>query len=136
MSFGDAFKTLSTWAANVNMALSAVQHRLASKKLKLPRCAAGRIISISTPWSSSAAAAPWGSALPGDEFCDEPYSTPRCGRSRRSRAAAVAGDAHWHTYKFLAALAPAHKIVAAHDQGEYVRQFLDVSVHARARRAG
>ena len=38
--------------------------------------------------------------------------------------------AHWHTYKFLAALAPAHKIVAAHDQGAYVRQFLDVSVAA------
>ena len=30
----------------------------------------------------------------------------------------------------LAALAPAHKIVAAHDQGAYVRQFLDVSVAA------
>lgn len=38
--------------------------------------------------------------------------------------------AHWHTYKFLAALAPAHKIVAAHDQGAYVQQFLDVSVAA------
>jgi hypothetical protein len=37
---------------------------------------------------------------------------------------------HWHSYKFLAALAPAHKIVAALDQGAYVRQFLDVSVKA------
>jgi hypothetical protein len=38
--------------------------------------------------------------------------------------------AHWHTYKFLAALTPAHKIVAATDQGAYVQQFLDVSVQA------
>jgi hypothetical protein len=37
---------------------------------------------------------------------------------------------HWHTYKFLAAMAPAHKILAAHDQGSYVRTFLDVAINA------
>jgi hypothetical protein len=38
--------------------------------------------------------------------------------------------AHWHTYKFLAALAPAHKILAAHDQRAYVRQFHDAAIAA------
>src|SRR5215218_6143018 len=37
---GDAFKTLSAWYSNANVALSAAQQRLASKKLKAPlvRC--------------------------------------------------------------------------------------------------
>jgi hypothetical protein len=38
--------------------------------------------------------------------------------------------AHWHSYKFLAALAPAHKILAAHDQGAYVQQYTDAAVTA------
>jgi hypothetical protein len=38
--------------------------------------------------------------------------------------------AHWHTYQFLAALAPAHKIVAADDQGAYVANFFDAATAA------
>ena len=68
---------------------------------------------------------------PGDEFCDEPYFyTSMWPEPSIPQLPLLPAMAHWHTYKFLAALAPAHKIVAAHDQGAYVRQFLDVSVAA------
>jgi hypothetical protein len=65
---------------------------------------------------------------PGDEFCDEPYFyTSMRPEPSIPKLPLLPAMAHWHTYKFLAALAPAHKIVAAHDQGEYVRRFLDVA---------
>ena len=129
---GDAFKTLGGWASNANTALTAVQHRLASKKLKAPvvRCwphhfdfdtlvdlGRGRTMGIGY--------------CPGDEFCDEPYFyTSMWPEPSIPKLPLLPAMAHWHTYKFLAALAPAHKIVAAHDQGAYVQQFLDVSVAA------
>jgi hypothetical protein len=68
---------------------------------------------------------------PGDEFCDEPYFyTSMWPEPAIPGLPLLPAMAHWHTYKFLAAMAPAHKIVAAHDQGVYVQQFLDVSVAA------
>ena len=73
---------------------------------------------------------------PGDEFCDEPYFyTSMWPEPSIPGLPLLPAMAHWHTYKFLAALAPAHKIVAAHHQGAYVRQFLDVSVRRRPPRA-
>jgi len=129
---GDAFRTLSAWCANASGALSVVQHRLVSKKLKAPvvRCwphhfdfdtlvelGRGRTMGLGY--------------CPGDEFCDEPYFyTSMWPEPSIPKLPLLPAMAHWHTYKFLAALAPAHKIVAAHDQGDYVRQFLDVSVTA------
>jgi hypothetical protein len=84
---GDAFGTLSAWSANASAALASVQQRLAGRKLKAPRVrcwphhfdfdclvALGRGRTMGVGF------------CPGDEFCDEPYSTRRCGRSRRSRA--------------------------------------------------
>jgi hypothetical protein len=68
---------------------------------------------------------------PGDEFCDEPYFyTSMWPEPSIPGLPLLPAMAHWHTYKFLAAMAPAHKIVAAHDQGAYVQQYLDVSVAA------
>jgi hypothetical protein len=129
---GDALKVLATWFANGNAALQDVQRRLAAKKLKAPpvRC-----------WPhhfdfDCAVALPRGRTMgigycPGDEFCDEPYFyTSMWPEPSIPGLPLLPAMAHWHTYKFLAAMAPAHKIVASHDQGAYVQQFLDVSVAA------
>jgi hypothetical protein len=129
---GDALGVLSTWYANSNAALVGVQKHLAARKLKAPpvRCwphqfdldclvdlGRGRTMGIGYS--------------PGDEFCDEPYFyTSMWPEPPIPGLPLLPAMAHWHTYKFLAALAPAHKIVAAHDQGAYVQQFLDVSVAA------
>jgi hypothetical protein len=129
---GDAFGTLSAWSANASAALASVQQRLAGRKLKAPRVrcwphhfdfdclvALGRGRTMGVGF------------CPGDEFCDEPYFyTSMWPEPSIPGLPLLPAMAHWHTYKFLAAMAPAHKIVAAHDQGAYVRTFLDVAVAA------
>jgi hypothetical protein len=129
---GDALKVLAAWYSNANAALGGVQKHLATKKLKAPavRC-----------WPhhfdlDCSVALPRGRTMgigysPGDEYCDEPYFyTSMWPEPFIPSLPLLPAMAHWHTYKFLAALAPAHKIVAATDQGAYVQQFLDVSVQA------
>jgi len=129
---GDSLKVLATWYGNAHAALDGVRKRLAAKRLKAPavRCwphhfdldcavdlGRGRTMGIGY--------------CPGDEFCDEPYFyTSMWPEPSIPGLPLLPAMAHWHTYKFLAAMAPAHKIVAAHDQGAYVQQFLDVSVAA------
>jgi hypothetical protein len=129
---GDALKTLAAWQANATMALAGVQEHLAAKRLKAPPVrswphhfdmdclvALGRGRSMGIGY------------CPGDEFCDEPYFyTSMWPEPSIPALPLLPAMAHWHTYKFLAAMAPAHKIYAALDQGAYVRQFLDVSVEA------
>jgi hypothetical protein len=129
---GDSLNTLAHWYANANAALTGVQKHLVARKLKAPpvRC-----------WPhhfdlDTLIALPRGRTIgigycPGDEFCDEPYFyTSMWPEPFIPALPLLPAMAHWHTYKFLAALAPAHKIVAAHDQGAYVRQYLDVAVKA------
>jgi hypothetical protein len=129
---GDALSVLAAWYSNANAALMGVQTHLAARKLKAPavRC-----------WPhhfdlDCLVALPRGRTMgigycPGDEFCDEPYFyTSMRPEPSIPGLPLLPAMAHWHTYKFLAALAPAHKIVAANDQGAYVQQFLDVSVKA------
>jgi hypothetical protein len=129
---GEALAVLATWYANADTALIGVQKHLAARRLKAPpvRC-----------WPhhfdlDCLVALPRGRNMgigycPGDEFYDEPYFyTSMWPEPSIPGLPLLPAMAHWHTYKFLAALAPAHKIVAAHDQGAYVQQFLDVSVSA------
>ena len=129
---GDALKVLASWYANANAALIGVQGHLTAKKLRAPPvrcwphhfdldCAVdlGRDRTMGIGY------------CPGDEFCDEPYFyTSMWPEPSIPALPLLPAMGHWHTYKFLAALAPAHKIVAATDQGAYVQQFLDVSVEA------
>ena len=123
----------SAWFANANAALGV---RAAAARGEEAEGAAGALLAASfrhgLRWSRSARGRAMGSAsVPATNSATSRISTPRCGRSRRFPALPLLpAMAHWHTYKFLAALAPAHKIVAAHDQGGYVRTFLDVAVAA------
>jgi hypothetical protein len=128
----DAFAAHADWYRNANVALATVQKELAARKLNAPpvRCwphhfdfdclvdlGRGRTIGLGY--------------CPGDEYCDEPYFyTSMWPEPPIPKLPLLPQPGHWHTYKFLAALAPAHKILAAHDQGAYVRRFLDVSVKA------
>ena len=129
---GGALTTLAAWYSNASAALIGVQKHLSARKLRAPavRC-----------WPhhfdlDCLVALPRGRTMgigycPGDEFCDEPYFyTSMWPEPSIPGLPLLPAMAHWHTYKFLAALAPAHKIVAAHDQGAYVKQFLDVSIAA------
>jgi hypothetical protein len=129
---GDAFKGHAAWYANAAGALGDVQKGLVARKLKAPavRCwphhfdldclvDLGRGRSMGLGY------------CPGDDFCDEPYFyTSMDPEPPIPKLPLLPAMAHWHTYKFLAAMAPAHKIMAAHDQGGYVRQYLAASVAA------
>ena len=132
--YGDAFKVLVHLGLErqrgARVACRSGSRRRSSRRR---RCAAGRIISISICLVDLGRGRTMGIGYcPGDEFCDEPYFyTSMWPEPSIPDLPLLPAMAHWHTYKFLAALAPAHhKIVAAHDQGDYVRQFLDVSVAA------
>jgi hypothetical protein len=129
---GEALAAHAAWFANAHAALDAVQKKLAARRLHAPpvRCwphhfdldtlvdlGRGRTMGIGY--------------CPGDEFCDEPYFyTSMWPEPPIPKLPLLPAMAHWHTYKFLAALAPAHKILAAHHQGAYVTQFLDAAVAA------
>jgi hypothetical protein len=129
---GEAFAGHAAWYANACAALSEVQKELARRELKAPlvRCwphhfdlnclvdlGRGRSMGIGY--------------CPGDDYCDEPYFyTSMVPEPFIPSLPLLPAMAHWHTYKFLAALAPAHKILAAHDQGAYVRQYLDAALAA------
>jgi hypothetical protein len=129
---GDALAVLSTWYSNSNAALAGVQKHLAARKLKAPpvRCWPTHF-DLDCPVDLGRGRTMGIGYCPGDEFCDEPYFyTSMWPEPSIPGLPLLPAMAHWHTYKFLAALAPAHKIVAAHDQGAYVQQFLDVSVAA------
>jgi len=132
---GDSLKVLATWFANANAALDGVQQRLAARKLKAPavRCWPHHF-DLDCPVELGRGRTMGIGYCPGDEFCDEPYFyTSMWPEPSIPGLPLLPAMAHWHTYKFLAAMAPAHKIVAAHDQGAYVQQFLDVSVAAALR---
>ena len=129
---GDALAVLSTWYSNSNTALAGVQKHLAGRKLKAPpvRCWPHHF-DLDCPVDLGRGRTMGIGYSPGDEFCDEPYFyTSMWPEPSIPGLPLLPAMAHWHTYKFLAALAPAHKIVAAFDQGAYVEQFLDVSVAA------
>jgi hypothetical protein len=129
---GEAFAVHATWFANAHAVLEEVRKDLLARRLKAPavRCwphhfdmdcvvdlGRGRTIGLGY--------------CTGDDFCDEPYFyTSMSPEPPIPMLPLLPAMAHWHTYKFLAAMAPAHKILAAHDQGAYVRQYMSASVAA------
>jgi hypothetical protein len=129
---GGALNVLALWYAHADAALAGVQKHLAARGLQAPpvRCWPHHF-DLDCPVSLPRGRSMGIGYCPGDEFCDEPYFyTSMWPEPSIPKLPLLPAMAHWHTYKFLAALAPAHKIVAANDQGDYVRQFLDVSVKA------
>ncbi len=129
---GDPLRALATWYANAYGMLGRMRDRLAARKLKAPpvRCwphhfdldslvTLGRGRSMGLGFS------------PGDEYCDEPYfyvtMHPEPSIPGLPLLPALG---HWHTHEFLAAFAPAHKIVAATDQPAFIEGFENAAIAA------
>ncbi len=125
-----AFEVLAVWFANGHDMLEYERSKLAAKKLNgsEPRCwphhldmdvivSFGRDQGMSVGFSQ------------GDNFCDEPhfylsiYPEPSI-----PGLPLLPAVGYWHTFKFLAAFAPAHKIVAATSPVAYCENFFDVAV--------
>jgi hypothetical protein len=129
---GEPLAVLATWYANANALLGQVQRGLKARKLMAPpvRCWPHHFdLDCAVPFGGDRGMGVGFS--PGDEYCDEPYFyVSMYPEPSIPGLPLLPALGHWHTYHFLAALAPAHKIVAAVDQGVYARDFLDVAVKA------
>jgi hypothetical protein len=133
------FEALSTWYANADGLLGRLRDQLAARKLKGPavRCWPHHFdLDSAVPFSKDHGK-DRGMALgfsPGDDYCDEPYFyVTMWPEPKIPELPLLPPQGHWHSYEFLAALAPAHKIVVAADQGAYVEAFFDVAVEAAIR---
>jgi hypothetical protein len=127
----DALVELAAWFANADYSLVRVQRQMIGRKLTASdvRCWPHHFdlaTLISFPTRGTDVTGYVGAGLsPGDEYYDEPYFYvsvyPKPDSASLPRLPKLG---HWHTYEFTAAVAPAHQIVAANNQGDEVDEFL------------
>ncbi len=128
----DPLRALSTWLGNANGMLGRMRDRLLQRKLKAPvvRCWPHHFDLDSLVTLGRGRSMGLGFA-PGDEYCDEPYFyVTMYPEPWIPDLPLLPALGHWHTYEFLAAFAPAHKIVAATDQAAFIELFEDAAVAA------
>jgi hypothetical protein len=128
----DSFETLAIWFANADGALRSVRQGLARRGLKVaPVRAWPHHFDIDSLVELGRGRGIGAGFSPGDAYCDEPhFYTTIHPEPPIPRLPLLPAMGHWHTHKFLAALAPAHKIVAADDQGAYVEDFFEAALAA------
>lgn len=132
---GEPLNAIATWFANGASMLSTIRDGLLQSKLKAPevRCWPHHfdMDSLIRLGGDRAVGAGF---CPGDEFCDEPYFYISIYPEPYIPALPLLPPVgHWHSYKFIAALAPAHKIVASLDQPRDITGFFDISIDAALR---
>ena len=131
----DALGELAAWFGNARLSLGSIQRQMIGRKFAASplRCWPHHFdlaTLITLPARNADATGYVGAGLsPGDEYYDEPYfyvsvypepdpatlpSLPLLG--------------HWHLRDFMAAVVPAHKIVAAKNQQAEIDDFLRAAV--------
>ncbi len=128
----DPLNAIAVWFSNGNAMLNAIRDGLVKRQLKAPevRCWPHHFDMDSLIHLGGNRAVGSG-FCPGDEFCDEPYFYISIYPEPYIPALPLLPPVgHWHSYKFIAALAPAHKIVASLDQPRDIAGFFDISIDA------
>ena len=128
----DPLNAIAVWFSNGNAMLKAIRDGLVKRRLKAPevRCWPHHFDMDSLIQLGGNRAVGSG-FCPGDEFCDEPYFYISIYPEPYIPALPLLPPVgHWHSYKFIAALAPAHKIVASLDQPRDIAGFFDISINA------
>jgi hypothetical protein len=123
---------LATWFSNADAALCTVRDEIIARKLAAPpvRCwphhfDLDTLVTVAPGRTTGVGFAP------GDDSYDEPYfyvsiyPAPDVGS-----LPALPPIGHWHTKNFVAAVAPAQRILAAADQGSEVAEFLRAATDA------
>ncbi|MGB6325783.1 MAG: DUF5996 family protein [Methylocella sp.] len=135
----DSLLELSAWFANAEFSLVRVQRQMIERKLAASdvRCWPHHFdlaTLASFPARDAAATGYAGAGLsPGDGYYDEPYFYvsiyPQPDSAALPRLPKLG---HWHTHEFTAAVAPAHRIVAANNQkaaaDEFLKAAMDVAI--------
>jgi hypothetical protein len=128
----EPLEAMAVWFANGHAMLSAVRQGLLARKFKAPevRCWPHHF-DMDSLIALGGGRAVGSGFCPGDEFCDEPYFYISIYPEPYIPALPLLPPVgHWHSYKFIAALAPAHKIVASLDQRGDIAGFFDISINA------
>jgi hypothetical protein len=128
----EALRDLVAWYANANGLLRDVGQRLAARKLNAPavRCWPHHFDLDSLVSLGNNRTTGLGFSA-GDEYYDEPYFYvtiyPEPNPAALPKLPALG---QWHTRDFIAAVAPAGKIIAANDQRKETEAFVVASVEA------
>ena len=133
-----ALRDLSIWYANANSVLNNVRQQLSARGLKPPavRCwphhfDLDSLISLGGDKTTGMGFSP------GDEYYNEPYFYVTIyPEPDAANLPALLAVGHWHTVEFIAAIAPASKIVAVKDQGKATEAFVIASVDAAIKLLG
>jgi hypothetical protein len=130
-SLAEPLRELAAWYANGSSALSSVMQRLVAHGWPAPevRCWPHHFdLDCLTPIGNSGTGTPstMGAGFsPGDQYYDEPYfyisAHPR---PDASTLPCLPELGHWHTQDFLAAVAPASRILALKDRQAETEAFL------------
>ena len=131
----DALAELAAWYGNAEVLLSGVRSQMLERKLAAsPVCCWPHHFDLATlitlPTRNANVTGYVGVGLsPGDHYYDEPYYYvsvyPKPDPAALPSLPALGS---WHTHEFTAAVAPAHRIVAAKDQNRETDDFLRGSV--------
>lgn len=131
----DALAELAAWFANAEFSLVRVQRQISQRKLAASdvRCWPHHFdlaTLASFPARNADATGYLGAGLsPGDAYYDEPYFYMSVYPQPDSAALPrLANLGHWHTHEFTAAVAPAHRIVAADNQKAAADEFLKAAI--------
>lgn len=133
----DALAELAAWYADASALLGPIQGQLAARKFAVsPVCCWPHHFDLATlttlPTQNPDATGYMGAGLsPGDEYYDEPYFYVSVyPEPDPKKLPALPALGHWHTREFMAAIAPAHKILTATDQAAATGEFLDAAIAA------
>jgi len=127
----DALAELAAWFGNAEHSLASIQRQMIGRKLAASplRCWPHHfdLATLTTlPARNAGATGSVGAGLsPGDEYYDEPYFyVSVCPEPDPAALPSLPMLGHWHLRDFMAAIAPAHKIVAAKNQQAETDDFL------------
>jgi len=131
----DALTELAVWFANAEILLSQIQRQLTERKLMAsPVCCWPHHFDLATlatlPKHAADATGYVGIGLsPGDNYYDEPYFYVSVyPKPDPTMLPTLPMFGHWHTHEFMAAVALAHKVLAAKDQKTETVEFLRCAV--------
>lgn len=127
----DALGELAKWFANADVVLRDIRRQMIAKQLSAgPVCCWPHHFDIATlatlPVPDAEGVGYIGVGLsPGDEYYEEPYFyISLYPDPEPTTLPELLPLGHWHTHKFTAAIAPAHKILATKKQETDTRNFL------------
>jgi hypothetical protein len=133
--FSDALAELAAWFGNAALLLGSIQRQMIGRKLAASRARCWPhhfdLATLTTfPARNPDAARYVGAGLsPGDEYYDEPYFYVSVYPEPDPAALpSLPALGHWHRRDFVAAVATAHKIVAAKNQQAEIDEFLRAAV--------